>query len=105
MQDTIQKMIVDEQTKRDNASRYIAELEERHNIDIQAWSKRESELLQMAETRDNDLKMLDVMLKTINPIIKSGEFVNIESTRFLSMEMFKLCRDVNAFRREHNICG
>lgn len=32
--------------------RHISELEELHDIDIQAWSKRESELLEMVESRD-----------------------------------------------------
>ena len=107
LQDTIQKMIVDEQTKRDNATcmrRHIAELEEQYDIDIQAWSKRESDLLQMVETRDNDLKMLDAMLKTVNPIIKSGEYAHpVESSAFLSVEMYRLCNEVIAYRRAHNM--
>lgn len=119
--------------------RHIAELEELHDIDAQAWSKRESDLLQMVEDRDDSIgrqrtsiqglilsrgekdeligemqfdldrsiksnELLNVMLKIVNPIIKSGEYAHpAESSRFLSMEMYQVCRDVIAYRRAHNM--
>ena len=53
-----------------------------------------------------DLELLDAMLEIINPIIQSGEYSHpAQSSRFLSREMSKLCHQVTAFRRQHNIVG
>lgn len=51
------------------------------------------------------IELLNVILEIVNPIIKSGEYSRIAPDRLLSREMWKLCRDVIAFRRKHNIMG
>ena len=97
----------------------IIDMKTRDDISRQAISKREDELIMTIEERDEqitrlksknrdaakNLVLLDDILKIVNPIIKSGEFVSTDSNLKIKTKMFEVCQIVNQFRRKHNMVG
>jgi chromosome segregation ATPase len=65
-----------------------------------------NDLTDERERDDIDIELLDVILKTINPLIKSGAYArpSTESTQ-LATQMHGLCQKVVQHRRKHGIVG
>lgn len=93
----------------------IIDMKTRDDIYRQVISKREDELMMMIEERDeqitilksknraaaNNLMLLDVILKHVNPAIRLGRWrTTVGSGDF----MRDVCNDVVAFRSKHDEC-